>query len=174
MRNFYLAGKISKNDWRHSLVPGLRDHIYQQGAMDCDYFRYCGPFFVGCDHGGFHGRNRHGCLGPDKGLNCCDPGETGASATRRQVIHRCMKGIDASDVVLAYITAPDCHGTVAEIQYAIVHGKEVVVAFAPGIASEDENDFWFISKQAHRVEFNVDVGELEAILRNLSGARYGG
>ena len=56
----YLAGKISKNDWRHQLIAGLRNHSWEDGPLTQSGFTYVGPFFISCDHGGFHGPNTHG------------------------------------------------------------------------------------------------------------------
>ena len=61
--NIYIAGKIGKNDFRHALIPGLREHHPDSGPLDCGAFRYVGPFFESCDHGCRHGRNSHGVLG---------------------------------------------------------------------------------------------------------------
>jgi hypothetical protein len=64
---FYLAGKVSKNCWRHTLVRDLRDAMALDGgceestrlprrfpvmtdAVDGGH-DYVGPCFVGCDHG---------------------------------------------------------------------------------------------------------------------------
>jgi hypothetical protein len=67
----YLAGRISKCDWRHKLVLHLGNNI--DGGVEgwrevkelpmIDGNTYVGPFFVGCDHGCYHGANRHGASG---------------------------------------------------------------------------------------------------------------
>lgn len=65
----YFAGKIDKNDWRHDILPGLRDSGYPLGELkspkelDREEFIYTGPFFMSCDHGCCHGENSHGILG---------------------------------------------------------------------------------------------------------------
>lgn len=81
----YLAGKISKNDWRHKVVEHLRGtfiggcpssgemSISRGIAKDEEYpswpilknavfgvFDYSGPYFVCDDHGCWHGDNSHG------------------------------------------------------------------------------------------------------------------
>ena len=48
----YLAGTMVKNDWRHYLVPGLREHDGSDGSLELPDFTYVGPFFVSCDHRG--------------------------------------------------------------------------------------------------------------------------
>lgn len=75
----YLAGKIYPNDWRHSIVTDLRNALEQPGDAWTLYketewpvgnraifgcYDYVGPYFIGCDHGGFHGENSHGYGGP--------------------------------------------------------------------------------------------------------------
>lgn len=74
---FYCAGKIAKNDWRHTLVPELRstsgEMTYKtrsHGHIPCwpeaivdglwGEHDYVGPFFLGDDHGCLHGAGTHG------------------------------------------------------------------------------------------------------------------
>ncbi len=74
-RSVYLAGKVEKNCWRHSVVPTLRSSmIAGDNAVwntlpnaivvkrnDVDYsFDYSGPFFLSCDHGCCHSPGTHG------------------------------------------------------------------------------------------------------------------
>ena len=56
----YLAEKIDQTYWRHSLVPDLRNHPINGGPVHTKQFIYKGPFFISCDHGCFHGSNKHG------------------------------------------------------------------------------------------------------------------
>jgi nucleoside 2-deoxyribosyltransferase len=91
--------------------------------------------------------------------------------SRKEVRQRCLKGIDECDVFLAYINSHDCYGTIAETEHAIREGKLVVMAFAPGIATPTENEYWFVSIEADRVLFDVkeiDLSwELATLLRSL-------
>jgi hypothetical protein len=66
--NIYLAGKVSANDWRHTLVADLRTALNMYGqdlvcgddSIPSDWpllhraifntHHYVGPFFVACDH----------------------------------------------------------------------------------------------------------------------------
>src|ERR1700730_9535978 len=74
---FYLAGKISKNGWRHRLVPRLSDSPWAESGPITEMpilkngiapgLHYSGPYFVACDHGCFHGPNTHGAI--DDGEN---------------------------------------------------------------------------------------------------------
>ncbi len=73
----YLAGPIQKMDWRHKIVPGLREKYFDEtdkhGVAKFDTSTematitedvVCvGPWFVACDHGCFHGPGSHGALG---------------------------------------------------------------------------------------------------------------
>lgn len=138
----YLAGKIGKNDWRHSLVPNLRDRTWNNGPIETGSFSYIGPFFVSCDHGCGHNPSGHGMV-----QECIEP-----YYTREDVIRLNMDAIEKSDIVFAYINAPDCYGTIVEIGYAIAKGKRVIMAFAPDI---DANEFWFSSMQCATAHHNI-------------------
>jgi nucleoside 2-deoxyribosyltransferase len=83
--NIYLAGKIAKNDWRHTIVDdiwaGFSDQFYQDYGRTTvanpayrwpvlrrsifNYHNYTGPFFISCDHGCAHGDNLHGVAAVD-------------------------------------------------------------------------------------------------------------
>jgi hypothetical protein len=154
----YFAGKINKNCWRHVLVPGLRDHHWGLGPIRLEHLTYVGPFFVGCDHGCYHQPKSHGAV------TGCWPDR---DAERMAVIDRCTSGVDQCDVFLAYIDALDCYGTVAEIERAIIGNKYVVVAFAPGTATPKNNEFWFTTSRAHRVEFGVEFSNLQQLVSSV-------
>lgn len=155
----YFAGKINKNCWRHRLVRGLREHHWSLGPLHIGSLIYVGPFFVGCDHGCYHRPGNHGAVA---GAIC-----RGHDAERAAVISRCTSAVDQCDVLLAYIDQHQCYGTVAEIERAIIGGKHVVVAFAPGIAAPDCNEFWFVTTRVHRVEFDVAPRELPRLLHSV-------
>lgn len=87
--NIYLAGKIAKNDWRHSIVntiwAGFSDQFYQDYGKTTignpnyrwpllrraifNQHTYTGPFFISCDHGCAHGDNLHGVAAVDASRN---------------------------------------------------------------------------------------------------------
>lgn len=154
----YLAGKISKNDWRHTLVPALRGHRHEDGHIEMLDHVYTGPFFVGCDHGCYHGPNTHGAMARQ---------DAGLKRRQIQVIDRCLDGVRQCDVLLAYITAPDAYGTLCEIELALQTGKHVVLVFAPGI---DDRDYWFLTARAHGVNTGITLGMLPGVLANVLGA----
>lgn len=163
MINLYLAGKIGKNDWRHSLVQKLRDHLWEDGPIKTSDFDYVGPFFVSCDHGCRHGNNLHGAVAAvtsrwheGRLLELCGP-----ELTQRTVVTNNNASLDTADLVFVYITAVDCYGTLIEIGWALAKKKRVVVAFAPGIPVED---FWYGALQADAIHTNVRECCLPALL----------
>ena len=156
----YLAGKISKNDWRHRLIPGLRNTPPYRLSLELSLFHYVGPFFKSCDHGCFHGPNTHGVA---QGQQYCDED----IFSRDQVRTLCFLGIDQCDWLLAYITTLDCFGTLAEIQRALDLKKPVCVAFSPQISQKKAEGLWFLTGQTSRVYYNVSVQELARLLNQL-------
>jgi hypothetical protein len=166
----YCAGKIAKNDWRHRLFRGLR------GALDCDpsqpiesprpvdprgKFAYAGPFFIACDHGGFHGDGTHGvgigtdwytpegarrdCHDPEAYARCCPDRP---SPSQERVVRLCLSCIRQSDVVFAWVDDPTAYGTVAEIGFAIGLGVPVWLYEPPQPDLVQHFDMWFMRKMA--------------------------
>ena len=156
----YLAGKIRANCWRHRLVPNLRDSTWGDAPLYCDTYLYVGPFFVGCDHRCYHGESTHGNY--NKYDLCRQLG-----TTRREIRHRCLAAVEECDIFVAYIDSHDCYGTIAEIQHALDISKLVVIAFAPGIATVDKNDYWFTSCSEHRVHYDVSKLQLSGLIESL-------
>lgn len=154
----YLAGKIRKNCWRHQLVKGLREHDWNLGPLPQLGFTYVGPFFVSCDHGCYHTNNSHGnTMGHQ-------PSESELALHQKAVVQRCRSAINQADIVFCFIESLDCFGTIAEIERAHILGKCVVIAFAPGLASAEENDLWFVCTDAHSVHYDVTEAELPKLL----------
>lgn len=149
----YLAGKIGQNDWRHGLIPNLRTHEWGTGSISLDSFNYVGPFFRGCDHGCGHGPKKHGAV-----QECTEP-----FITQREVIDANKKAINNADLVIAYITAADCHGTQHELGWASAKGKRVVIAFAENI-DFDADEFWVASHQSAADYRNVSLNQLREIV----------
>lgn len=133
----FIAGKIRRYCFRHDMVPGLRSGWDGKVALQCDGFTYVGPFVDSCDHGCRHGPGSHGVLGID-GYGC-----EGVQATRSEVYQRNNFGIRIANLVVAYIDAPDCYGTIFEIGFAARAGIPYVVLFAPGV---DVADFWYLQQ----------------------------
>jgi len=159
-RTIYLAGKITKDCWRHEIVDGLREANYTaddslpqrweviRGCIGPGH-HYAGPFFTSCDHGCAHGAGTHGLAArPDttgeESCGCiqvCDFGDR-----QRRVRSLCLNGIQACDLFFAWIAERDCYGTIAELGYARALGREIVVAGPRAI-----DDMWFIYTLADKV-----------------------
>ena len=155
----YLAGKISINNWRKHVVRELRGHVIDvHGVYNVEpaetYIETvfaCGPFFISCDHGCYHGHESHG-VGAYDPENCAEdeyPGQCeGAGVPSSIVPWLCKEQINRSDFVFAYIDSATCYGTLLEIGYAIGIGKPVFVMFAN---NELRKDMWFIAESANMV-----------------------
>lgn len=131
----YLAGKISKNCWRHGIVKDLRDteptDRILPGAI-FDKHDYVGPFFESCDHGCNHILASHGASVETCGVLEVDEDR------RRAVRRRCLEGVAQADLVFAWVDDVTCFGTLFEIGYA--HGlKKKIVLAAPAMPPE----LWF-------------------------------
>lgn len=149
----YLAGKIGKNDWRHSLVPNLRAHVWADGPIHTDAFSYVGPFFVSCDHGCNHHPGSHGA---SSAVEC---GQW--QFTRKEIIDNNNAALENADLVFAYISDTDCYGTLIEIGWALRKGIRVVLAFAPNVPIDD---FWYASMQVAAVHQEVRPCCLKSLL----------
>lgn len=149
-KRIYLAGKIAPGDWRHEVVSGLRRAGTDGGerpwptlrAAIQGRFDYVGPFFISCDHGGFHGPNSHGVGAhqetADHDEECCEV----AGLTATDVVQRCVEAIANADLFYAWLDDVTAFGTLAEIGHASGIGTcAIVVATPTGYAHEDE--MWF-------------------------------
>lgn len=168
----YLAGKISRDDWRKH-IDGYRpfsmdaadiaddeneknshldDFVNHFGELPViskyPFIQVTGPFFLSCDHGCYHGKNSHGVGAvewKDFSGHCGEAwsGCEGISFTQKEVTQICLRQIHSSDMVFAYIDDPTCYGTLFEIGYAKSAGKTVVVMFDK---KKTAKDMWFISE----------------------------
>ena len=156
----YLAGKISSNGWRQSIVD-IRNNFSgdeKWKIRNGETIRYSykieivGPFFLSCDHSCYHGENSHGV-----GLNSIYQAH-GASGdcygqtdtfTEKEVNEICLKQICRSDVLFAYIDCNDCYGTLSEIGFARSLDKTIIIVFDN---INRMKDMWFIKEMADRVE----------------------
>ena len=143
----YLAGKISRNDWRYKFC-NYRGILNAEEIRDCipvtvnESLTITGPFFISCDHGCYHGEGRHG-VGADHG-GC---GGYDTCFTRDDVLNICRSQILAADVVFAYIDCRDCYRTLAEIGFAYSVKRNVIIVFD---TPELKEEMWFIDKMQHR------------------------
>ena len=153
----YLAGRISRNDWRHQLVASVdesRDGFGDREVWERttefpmrDGNTYVGPFFIGCDHGCGHGPNTHGagaatyyCVG---------------FASAKAVFQKAMAGIKACDVFFAWV-GPDfkeAFGTMVEIGFAKALNKRIVAAMHPNFTDKDA---WFAMSCVNEVHITED------------------
>ncbi|GAB6423073.1 hypothetical protein bcgnr5372_27410 [Bacillus luti] len=141
MATIYLAGKIAKNDWRHSIFKGLRSYRYftddmyvrnrdfnDIGELKTDGFIYKGPYFISDDHGLAHGPNSHG-RGIGKYSGYATPMVPDIpSQPKKKVLKMCLKGIDDSDFVFCWLDSATAYGTICELGYALANGKYIVIA----------------------------------------------
>ena len=150
---FYLAGKIGKNDWRHRIIPGLREA--SAGCLDCGSFVYTGPFFTSCDHGCQHGPNTHGV-----GLTPKEWCEPDPQMTPHQIWTRNHEAVRCSNGVFAYIDANDAYGTLVELGWAQEGSIPRWVLFGP---NADPRQMWYSTQGATRVMRGVYEEELEGL-----------
>ena len=158
--NVYLGGKISKNCWRHDLVKGLREHLWEDGPLIQERFSYQGPFFVSCDHGCAHGEGRHGA-----NLDCGSV----VSYEKCEIALLCIEGVQRSDLMFCYIESDDCHATWFEVAVAFMSNIPFVLAFAPGVASPRLNPVWFASELSNWVVFDVKRASLPDVFASALG-----
>jgi hypothetical protein len=160
----YLGGKITKNGWRHPLVKGL-DRVNPEpdawpilpGALFGH--DYTGPFFIGCDHGCYHGRNQHGLQTAVAEYSCC----VDVMYRRPDVVRACLAAIDKSDLIFAWLPTADAHGTLFELGYAHARGKCIVIA-TPN--RRKITDTWFALETARVYECDTP-GDLLSCLSDL-------
>jgi hypothetical protein len=190
----YLAGKISKKDWRDEILeyPGAhRDNMGCWGTFpepEWDWkihgwpvsrgsvlgkHDYVGPFFLADDHGCYHGPASHGA-----GLTVTEweEEEEGewvqggnffeAPYSRRFVISLCFKAIWNADLVFAWLSEATCYGTLVELGFAAAKGIPIAVAI-PAVFSESQ-EMWFAKEIArHVVEYAQNPKEaLQSVLAN--------
>lgn len=151
----YFAGNIAKNDWRHDIADDLRsealagdeanDWLYTGKehliATRSDDVLYCGPYFVGCDHGCFHGPGQHGAWTtiPEP-----HPGDGDKVRNiRKRVYAANIQRIYNCDVVFAYISKPDAEGTKYELGLATGFNKPVFLYYSPDLSHRFVDDCWF-------------------------------
>ena len=152
----YLAGKISKNGWREIIVPNIRnvannaeDVFLAEPTTTIIERLYCvGPYFIGCDHGCYHGEKMHGVAANSKTI--CE----GIGIEAPIVPGLCKRQIDSSNFVFAFIDDPTCYGTLCEIGYAVGRKIPVAVLFAN---QKLMDDMWFVGEIAD-IEMVISEG----------------
>jgi hypothetical protein len=152
----YLAGKIHNQDWRHKIVSDLDLHDWANGELIQEDFIYVGPFFVSCNHGCYSAESSH------QSSMSCSPDR---DLSRKETADLCRKAVQKADLVFCYIESKDCYGTIAEIELAHTLDIKVVIVFAPGIASPQNNDMWFICELAYEVYYDVAESNLQGVFQ---------
>jgi len=152
----YLAGKIASVDWRHLIVRGLKERLegldLSQGwpVMDGSIYTihsYTGPYFKKIDK------------------TAADP-----DAAPVKVHRLCLKAIDDSDLVYAWVDDPTCYATIYEMGYAHAKGKYTVVAYPPTF---DKSELWFMSACSDEIieAASPEMGLLGATMRALHSGK---
>lgn len=166
--SIYLAGRVTRDDWRSVVVPGLSRRVMQwedslepwaimersiEGFAD-----YSGPFpmNLGIDpnHGWTTGeptRLSHGfktagtCSGCHASTCYCDDPYPGL---RDHVARECLRRLALATHVFAFLNRSDSTGSIAEIGYAKALGLPIEVFFS---TRKLANNMWFLGEMAARV-----------------------
>lgn len=134
----YLAGKITKNNWRNRVLNTSRIDELNVPYIIENKFKYTGPYFLSCDHGCFHGEKTHGRRIEDE--CCCS--DVYINESRQTTISKCYKWIDDADIVFCWIDDITAYGTFTEIGYATAKNKIIYIACDKKIEKESL-DIWF-------------------------------
>lgn len=154
----YLVGKIYKNDWRHELIPSLRNHQWSDGDIDCGHFIYVGPFFVGCDHGCYHGTNGHGAYLDNHNDEC----NAENPSIFEEVALRCQNGVRRADMVFAYIETMDAIGSMVELGMATELSKPITLCISPVLS---RREFRMLAAFGNvELKCNIKPGDLSGLL----------
>ncbi len=174
----YLAGKISREDWRNNVVCNDKvktSEVSDEAMISREEWsvarqsirglhHYAGPYYADSNwasHSPYFGDDTHGLMANRNTAPYeaeCEEYETphGCATTgfacspRAPLVHRlCASAIHASDLLYAWIDQPDCYGTIAEIGYAAALGKTIWIA-----GPKRYRDMWFVYEYANRVEFD--------------------
>lgn len=166
----YLAGKITKDWWRNEIfdtsgrrTPGVyiysslekdeKKDAYYNSEYDAGEFIVTGPHSIGCDHSCYH--NTPHASTNDENLTC-GAGEYGME--KQEIFEACLKQINKSDIVFAYINDADAIGTIFELGYAYKMNKSIYIAFKN---KELKNLHWFIAEAAEECRVTYRNGDLK-------------
>jgi len=169
----YLAGRISKNDWRHQIVPGLRQStlfpilekidignrwrpwpILKKSILN--YYDYVGPYFVSCDHGCAHGPNTHGSRANESG-GCLDGYDN--FIMKSWAYSRCITAIEECEMLVAWIDDTEAFGTLTEIGFANALRKDITI-----LSPIEIKDYWFVYEMATLYKTNCDPDPAKSVL----------
>ena len=165
----YMAGKIGKHDWRHTVLGTTRIdegwNNYMPGHntwVEHADLIYVGPFFMSCDHGCFHDIALHGATrtsrfppGKHDGLGCVESLSEEAPSPN-SVYQRAIQGILDCDIFFCYVEKMDAIGSLFELGYAAANNKHVVLCTS-GKLKRDQREFWFAARGADSVYADVSL-----------------
>jgi len=191
VKSVYLGGRIAHTDWRHDIAENLRGAVINADPQLDEPLRtellptmrvqggpthISGPYFISCDHGGFHGPGSHG-VGADYSESRCCPFEMMYPNPRTYAVQRCMTWLRDADVMFVW-AGPDfhhAHGTHAEMGVAHALGKPIFAAVASGALTDSMNEeqveTWFAMELARSFPAPDPVSGFAAFVRMVAEKR---
>jgi hypothetical protein len=184
----YLAGKVTKNGWRESILEhrarlGVGSVFRSRDALGgCVWpvlanavlgeHDYTGPYTISCGHGCAHGDDTHGVAGGEEDYLGRESHDTQSCIdvdwTRGNIFEACISAIRRSDLVFAWLDDPSAHGTLVEIGYA--RGAGVPVAI--GIPDSGAPDLWFAERCDTALGRTVRAPSADEALRRVLQAQH--
>jgi hypothetical protein len=146
---FYFCGKIAHTDWRHRILD-LRGveyplEAYRSGGTPIvehglgPGLHYGGPFFVGCDHGCYHGSNSHGAgCNKEDTCYCVD-----SVPREHEITGNSLRSIIGADIVFTWLDDLSAYGSFAELGIAYGLAHRIWLAWPKPLP-----DLWFIQQMA--------------------------
>jgi len=174
----YLAGKITRTEWRSEIVDGIdnanctMDYSpkYREFVDPVEWpvlpsaifkeFDYTGPYYTVDNQHGLIDEGFHGWLPME-----CHTARHGLSF----VADLSWRAIARADMVFAWIDSLDAHGTYAEVGMARALGKWVMIGSPQYIP-----ELWFIYALAHgaTLQFSTPVEALRSAVEHLRWLLY--
>lgn len=158
-KRIYLAGKIGKNDWRHTIVDGLREAVSGSCPEPNDMnwpilsraifnrFDYVGPFFISCDHGCFHVPHGHGLGDPSRTFGKHSGDEPWA---RSLIARNCLARLSQADLVFVFLDSTSAYGSLIELGFAVdlayrrqATANPLHIAIAHNLKPGQARELWF-------------------------------
>jgi nucleoside 2-deoxyribosyltransferase len=87
------------------------------------------------------------------------------------VAKNCICALNQADLIFCYVDSLDCYGTLFELGRAVERDIPIVIALAPGLASPEKNQFWFMCEFATAVYFDVSEAKLGELFDWIIGRR---